>query len=290
MLPLPTRSPGGAVRRVGDCRSAQHARRRPRALAVPAGNTVRAGQFVTEHDRPAACSSGRSNRPKLNVGPVAPVWPERETQRWGGSGGGRRCNRCGTPRSSPKHWRAASRRSIQSGRANTDPWVPEMVEATSNLVSERTTGRRARLCGPLWRSGWRSITASRREPPEMKRSDHVDRWLHGEENRANQEKPIRSPDHRREKEERAAHDKAQRGAEVDSGADDLVSPVDLEVTWGQVSESRTQELHLGTLPGDWKSNPRRPRPDGLLDRKRSADDWIVADPLVRSGPVRTIAP
>jgi len=95
----------------------------------------------------------------------------------------------------------------------------------------------------------------------MKRSDHVDRWLHGEENRANQEKPICSSDQRSEKEERTAYDKAQRGAEVDSGTDDLVSPVDLEVPWGQVIESRIQQLHVRALPGDRESKP--PRPDGL---------------------------
>jgi len=95
----------------------------------------------------------------------------------------------------------------------------------------------------------------------MKRSNHVDRWLHGEENRANQEKPICSSDQRSEKEERTAYDKAQRGAEVDSGTDDLVSPVDLEVPWGQVIESRIQQLHVRALPGDRESKP--PRPHGL---------------------------
>ncbi len=49
--------------------------------------------------------------------------------------------------SSPEHWQAASRRFIQSGRANSDPRLPEMVEGTSNLVSERIAGRLARLCG-----------------------------------------------------------------------------------------------------------------------------------------------
>ncbi len=95
----------------------------------------------------------------------------------------------------------------------------------------------------------------------MKRPDHVDRWLHGEENRANQEKPICSSGQRSEKEERTAYYKAQRGAEVDSGADDLVSPVNLEVPWGQVIESRIQQLHVRALPGDRESKP--PRPDGL---------------------------
>ncbi len=95
----------------------------------------------------------------------------------------------------------------------------------------------------------------------MKRPDQVDRWLHGEENRANQEKPICRSGQRSEKEERTAYDKAQRGAEIDSGADDLVSPVDLEVPWRQVIESRIQQLHLSALPGDRES--KRPGPDGL---------------------------
>jgi len=68
-----------------------------------------------------------------------------------------------------------------------------LAVAAPALARKRSLGRVARLPDALpvqaigfTRSGWRGI-ASCRESTEMKRSDHVDRWLHGEENRANQE-------------------------------------------------------------------------------------------------------
>ncbi len=78
---------------------------------------------------------------------------------------------------------------------------------------------------------------------KVHRPDHVDRGLDREQNRPDEEEPIGSGGQRPVEEKHAAAHKAQRSAEVDCRANDLVTPIDLEMARGEVVEQRVKEFH-----------------------------------------------